>query len=347
MAELESMETMRRMEDELSRIKSEVIDTGKDVDHILGKEKEEKAMDMGTLMGMLMNGKKEGMTAGEALALCKNNGFGDGNGWWIILLFLFMFWGGGFGGFGNRGNASTAAIAAEAGITNCQYEALMNAINGNTNVVRDIASAFQLPLQNVQDKMNTLQNTMEACCGQLGMTQQQILGAIQNNSNIVIQAFKDNFCAMSKEFGDLAIQAERNQATTNLGLERLYNQFSKETGIGFASVIERMSNFQCHVDNQFAAIKEREDKREIECLKAKVGELELGRSQAMQTARLEQYMASLVAQVQGNCGCGCGTNCASGPLGTTPCRPLIVATPSGDIPTARPINCVPTPTASA
>ena len=45
----------------------------------------------------------------------RNNGdgFGDGNGWWIILFFLCMFgWGGrGFGGFG--GNGSNCATQAD------------------------------------------------------------------------------------------------------------------------------------------------------------------------------------------------------------------------------------------
>lgn len=31
----------------------------------------------------------------------RNNGFGDGGDWWVILLFLFAMGGGGFGGWGN------------------------------------------------------------------------------------------------------------------------------------------------------------------------------------------------------------------------------------------------------
>lgn len=42
-------------------------------------------------------------------------GFGDGNGWWVILLFLFAFggWGGGFGGWGGYGGGpgTTTAVS--------------------------------------------------------------------------------------------------------------------------------------------------------------------------------------------------------------------------------------------
>ena len=31
-------------------------------------------------------------------------GFGDGNGWWIILLFILLVGGRGFGGYGGGGN---------------------------------------------------------------------------------------------------------------------------------------------------------------------------------------------------------------------------------------------------
>ena len=42
--------------------------------------------------------------------------FGDGNGWWIILLFLFAGWGGrGFGGFGG-GAGSEAGWATQADV---------------------------------------------------------------------------------------------------------------------------------------------------------------------------------------------------------------------------------------
>ena len=57
----------------------------------------------------------DGLSASD-IALLQGNGrnngdgFGDGNGWWIILFFLCMFgWGGrGFGGFGGNNGSGSA-----------------------------------------------------------------------------------------------------------------------------------------------------------------------------------------------------------------------------------------------
>lgn len=48
------------------------------------------------------------MSAADLAAVMDNNdnGFGNGNGWWIILLFLFLGWGN--GGWGNNGAGSVS-----------------------------------------------------------------------------------------------------------------------------------------------------------------------------------------------------------------------------------------------
>ena len=60
-------------------------------------------------------------------------GFGDGmgNGWWIILLFLFMGFGNGFGGFGNNG-ARFVNADVQRGF---DQSAVMGGVNGLQNTV--------------------------------------------------------------------------------------------------------------------------------------------------------------------------------------------------------------------
>lgn len=50
------------------------------------------------------------MTPADLAAVVNNdgNGFGDGNGWWIILLFLFLGWGN--NGWGNNSNSDGMAV---------------------------------------------------------------------------------------------------------------------------------------------------------------------------------------------------------------------------------------------
>lgn len=95
----------------------------------------------------------ENLTVADALALMKSGepeGFGSGNGWWIILLFLFFlgFSGGGLGGiFGNNANNGLAQVERDVLTSSCatQKEVLENRY------------ATQLGFQN-------LSSQMAACC---------------------------------------------------------------------------------------------------------------------------------------------------------------------------------------
>ena len=60
-----------------------------------------------------------------------NGGMGDfGNGWWIILLFLFMGFGNGFGGFGNNSAAGFVNADVQRGF---DQSAVMGGVNGLQN----------------------------------------------------------------------------------------------------------------------------------------------------------------------------------------------------------------------
>ena len=77
----------------------------------------------------------------------RNNGFGDGDGWWIILLALLFGWGrnGAFGGGYGSGNGSCCAPATcaglQAGFNNQSVNTILNGINsGICSLGYDVAS---------------------------------------------------------------------------------------------------------------------------------------------------------------------------------------------------------------
>ena len=65
----------------------------------------------------------------------RNNGFGDGDGWWIILLALLFGWGrnGAFGGGYGSGNGGCCAPATcaelQSGFNNQSVNTMLNGIN--------------------------------------------------------------------------------------------------------------------------------------------------------------------------------------------------------------------------
>lgn len=111
-----------------------------------------------------------------------NNGFG-GNGNWMWVIFLFFlyplmrnggFWGnGGFGCDGNLGSLGNL-VNNDAG-----RELLMQAINGNNDAIRDLANMTGAQTSAIQQAICGVNNSITQLGGQVGMSGQQIINAIQ------------------------------------------------------------------------------------------------------------------------------------------------------------------------
>lgn len=80
-----------------------------------------------------------------------NDGFGDGNGWWIILFFLCMFGWGGFGGWGGNagGNAAQQGYDTRADIQRgFDNQAVITKLDGITQGICDSTYALNNAITN-------------------------------------------------------------------------------------------------------------------------------------------------------------------------------------------------------
>ena len=110
-----------------------------------------------------------------------NNGFG-GNGNWMWVVFLFFlyplmrngnFWGNSDGSSGNLGSLGNL-VNNDSG-----RELLMQAINGNGNALRDLAAMLNTSTASIQQAICGVNNSITQLGGQVGMSGQQIINAIQ------------------------------------------------------------------------------------------------------------------------------------------------------------------------
>lgn len=151
------------------------------------------------------------MTPADIAALTgnrNNGGFGDGfgNGWWIILLFLFGFWGGGFNnGFGRNGggggaidgyvltsdfaNIERKLDSVNNGLCDGFYAMNTSLLNGFSSVNQNMSNGFQtaeLSRANQQaalmQQLNAMQMQAANCCCE---TREAIQGV---NYNLATQA---------------------------------------------------------------------------------------------------------------------------------------------------------------
>lgn len=112
-----------------------------------------------------------------------NGGFGGNGGWmWVIFLFFLYplmrnggFWGNnGFGGGdGNLGSLGNL-VNNDAG-----RELLMQAINGNNAAIRDLANMTGAQTSAIQQAICSVNNSITQLGGQVGMSGQQVINAIQ------------------------------------------------------------------------------------------------------------------------------------------------------------------------
>lgn len=97
----------------------------------------------------------------DIAAVSGNEGFGGTGGWWIILLFLVLFGG---NGFGMRGNcATTEDLASGFNFNSLQSKTndILAAVNNNNQVLGN--AICQLGYQDLQN-FNTIERQIADCC---------------------------------------------------------------------------------------------------------------------------------------------------------------------------------------
>ena len=126
----------------------------------------QSSLDPNVLFASMMNG---------------NNGFG-GNGNWMWVVFLFFLYplmrNGGFWG-NNDGNPGNLGSLGNLVNNDSGRELLMQAINGNANALRDLAAMLNTSTSSIQHAICGVNNSITQLSGQVGMSGQQIINAIQ------------------------------------------------------------------------------------------------------------------------------------------------------------------------
>lgn len=116
-----------------------------------------------------------------------NDGFGDGNGWWLILFLLICGWGGyGFGGgFGGYGGGVFNSPAGQGFATRTDIDAAL--------ATRGIESGIQNISTQLCNGFNTLGSQMANCCCDLKQGQGEINYNMAAQTNILQNTVNNGF----------------------------------------------------------------------------------------------------------------------------------------------------------
>lgn len=285
----------------------------------------------------MMGGSKMDPNLVAALMNGKNNqdGFGGANGWWLWVIVLFWLWGGrGFGnGFGNGGEGNPALAGLPSQLNN-DYgrELLMQAIQGNRSAIDQISSALNCSTTQLQGAICNVQGAIDKVAGQVGMSSQSIINAIQQQGCEIGNQISTCCCnlqnAMTNGFNNVQHTLDTmgcglQNSITRMGYENQV-QLSQQTNVlqnslvnGFNNVIQN-SQSQTQVlaskidaqtqiiNDKFCQLEMREMQNRINTLAAEKAALETAAINQAQTANIVSQLAPkapIPAYVVQNPGC--------------------------------------------
>lgn len=241
----------------------------------------------------------------------RNNGAGYNNMWGdngILFLFLLIL----FGWGGNRNNSGAsgaipmgaatttndAAVtgAIDAAIQRARADGLdsqivLEAVRGNQTAIQTLATTFNTDISNIQQSLCALNAGIDKLSGQIGLSSQQVINAIQTgNMNIVQQLM--NCCCETK-----ALILEQGNSTRMATMEQT-NTLSDRMRTGFAETHQLIDTQTAQMVAGFQSIKDMFTQNKIDTLQATVNQLQNNANNSAQTAYLQNYINSQLAPVQ-------------------------------------------------
>lgn len=160
------------------------------------------------------------MSAADLAAVVdgNNDGFGNGNGWWIILLFLFLGWGN--NGWGGNGASNEVYPLMEnqqnlfTGFSNLQNAVCAGFANAETSAtsrqMADMNQMFALQTAMMQG-FNAQQSQLAQCCCENRLATANLQADIARENCADRQAIADGIQAILVKLDNQDLYAERRE----------------------------------------------------------------------------------------------------------------------------------------
>ena len=214
------------------------------------------------------------------MALNNNGGFGGAN--WIWILFLWMIWGAnGFSG----GNNFSSQINDAAG-----REMLMNAIQGNSSAIQNLAGLLNTEVNTVQNGIFTLNNAITSVGTQVGMSGLQVQNAIQSGNAQIASQICQCCC-------NLQSQLAQNAAADQLAVCQQTNTLQSQAERNTRDIVDAISAQSVMINDKFCDLQKRELQNRIDQLAADNALLRSNANNAAQTAFINEKFAAVQSEL--------------------------------------------------
>lgn len=255
-------------------------------------------------------------------------GFGDGNGWWILLLFILLGFGG--NGWGNNGGNGGGfypyAMGTDASVQRgFDQSAIMGGINGINGAVSNGFSNVQQSLCNGFAGVNATVNSgfanaeTAANARQMANIQTAFAGqtAMANGFNQLASQFADCCCENRLASADLKYTIATENCADRTALSDGIRDVLANQNAGIQRILDQMCNDKIDAKNERIADLERQLTMANLAASQNAQTAAILANNESQTTALEQYLAPVprpayIVQnpnccAQTGCGCGCGS----------------------------------------
>ena len=217
------------------------------------------------------------------LAFQNNGGFGNGNGAWWWIMFMWIMW----DRNGRNGNFNDY-LASVNGNEGRQY--LADIMNGRFDNLNTLAQMVNTSVEGIKSGVFGLQNAITQVSGQIGMSGLQTINAIQSGNTSILSKLCECCCenrlaicqqtnsiqsTLASNHADDILQAEKNAAGLQLQLSQLeganklsicqqtnalQNQAERDTN----SILNAIAGQNTLITKEFCDLKERELQSKID-----------------------------------------------------------------------------------
>lgn len=255
------------------------------------------------LLANVLGGSKMDPNLVAALMNGRNNQdqFGGANGWWLWIILMFFLWGGrGFGNAFGNGEGCCHPLPNQLN-NNYGLDLLLQAIQGNRTATEQVAGALNCTTTQLQNAICNIQGAIDKVAGQVGMTSQGVINAVQQTGCQIGNAISSCCCQLqglinqtscatqnlitSQGYeGQMRTVQQTNELNTNLnnGLLNLNERFTNQYNILSAKIDAQTQAIAA----QFNGLEKRELQREINTLRDEKNALQASALTQAQTQNL-------------------------------------------------------------
>ena len=220
---------------------------------------------------------KSGIDSNLLLALQNNGGFGN-NGYWIWILFMWMFWQNGYGNNGLGGNNGTGFLANQMN-NDVGRDLLLQAINGRADALGQIAGLLNGSVDQVKNTLGQLQLGISDAIGKIGMSGLETINAVQLGNAALSRQICESCCEnrlaianqtaeiekeMLKNSSDLKLQISQMQGDDRLAICQQTNQLGSQADKNTNSILGAIASQNTLITKEFCDLKERELQNKID-----------------------------------------------------------------------------------